>query len=345
MRPLRTLFDRLASSSTSNDAGFSHFRRGIESSGLFGYHDLKQASDFQAVVELRTRQADELVRRVCAAREPHEMRLTVRRLDRLSDLLCSVVDTAELVRNVHPDREMASAANLAHVTLSNYLNRLNTHTGLYQVSEGDIYRESDREWTFQSNQSDLSSKKKALSKVFMNERLVSDMSHQERRVGRLLIKDFENSGIHMPDARRRRFVELNDKVLQLGQEFVTNSGPSVDYVKIKDPYSSLDGVSTRVIESLIPSSSTSSKSSKRHRPISSYAIIPIRHGVAYHILKSATNESVRERVFIGLNSGSIQQIQVLDEMLKTRGEIASLLGRKSYADLHLSDSMAKSPGK
>ncbi len=176
--------------------------------------------------------------------------------------------------------------------------------------------------------------------MFKDSQLVSEMSPQERRVGRLLIKDFENSGIHMPDSRRRQFVELNDKVLQLGQEFVTNSGPSMDYVKIKDPYSSLDGVEKRVIDSLIPHSSLPT----RRQSTPSHAIIPIRHGVAYHILKSATNESVRENVFIGLNSGSMQQIQVLDEMLKTRGEIASLLGRRSYADLHLSDSMAKNPG-
>ena len=58
----------------------------------------------------------------------------VKNLDRLSDLLCGVIDLAELVRNVHPDPAWASGANAAYEELCEYMNELNTHVGLYEVS-------------------------------------------------------------------------------------------------------------------------------------------------------------------------------------------------------------------
>jgi mitochondrial intermediate peptidase len=57
----------------------------------------------------------------------------VKNLDRLSDLLCGVIDLAELVRNVHPDHAWAGGANAAYEELCEYMNELNTHVGLYEV--------------------------------------------------------------------------------------------------------------------------------------------------------------------------------------------------------------------
>jgi intermediate peptidase len=77
------------------------------------------------------------------------------------------------------------------------------------------------------------------------------MSSQEERVAQLLIMDFKQSGIHMPVEKRTRFVELNDHVARLGQEFIKNShGTAVPFVRIKDPYRALEGLSLRVIESI-----------------------------------------------------------------------------------------------
>jgi len=58
----------------------------------------------------------------------------VKNLDRLSDLLCGVIDLAELVRNVHPDSAWVEGANAAYEQLCEYMNELNVHIGLYEVS-------------------------------------------------------------------------------------------------------------------------------------------------------------------------------------------------------------------
>jgi hypothetical protein len=102
-------------------------------SGLFGYTDLSDAEGFLKASQRSIKQAAKLVDLVCNSRDPEDMRWTVKRLDRLSDLLCCVLDTAELIQNVHPDPRIVKAANQAHAALSKVLNQLNTHQGLYEV--------------------------------------------------------------------------------------------------------------------------------------------------------------------------------------------------------------------
>ena len=74
-----------------------------------------------------------LVNRITNANTKEELRKVVKNLDRLSDTLCSVIDTAEFVRTSHPDPKFAQAANWAYEYLCSYMNVLNTNTELYQV--------------------------------------------------------------------------------------------------------------------------------------------------------------------------------------------------------------------
>jgi len=59
--------------------------------------------------------------------------MIVKRLDRLSDKLCSMIDTFELLRNVHPNPEFINAANEAYEILNNYFGQLNTNYHLYKI--------------------------------------------------------------------------------------------------------------------------------------------------------------------------------------------------------------------
>ena len=68
-----------------------------------------------------------------APQSRHELLRVVKNLDRLSDILCGVIDLTELVRNAHPDPIWVEAANDAYETLCESMNFLNTHVGLYEV--------------------------------------------------------------------------------------------------------------------------------------------------------------------------------------------------------------------
>ena len=41
----------------------------------------------------------------------------------------------------------------------------------------------------------------------------------DKYVGKLFLFDFEQSGIHLPEAKRKEVVHLNEYILQLGQQF------------------------------------------------------------------------------------------------------------------------------
>lgn len=133
-RLLRALFDApefLSSLSSKR----TDKKSSISSTGLFGSPSLTQPSAFIDLARRTLLRAQLLVSRIVSAPQHgvEEMKRVVRNLDRLSDLLCGVIDCAELVRNAHPNREWVEAANEAYEYLCGYMNVLNTHTGLYEV--------------------------------------------------------------------------------------------------------------------------------------------------------------------------------------------------------------------
>lgn len=64
---------------------------------------------------------------------PHHPRQIIKMTDMLSDRLCAIVDTAEVIRHVHPEREWVEAAESAYELLNSFISTLNTHRGLFQV--------------------------------------------------------------------------------------------------------------------------------------------------------------------------------------------------------------------
>jgi mitochondrial intermediate peptidase len=150
----------------------------------------------------------------------------------------------------------------------------------------------------------------------------------------------------MPESQRLKFVALNDKILSLGQQFASNAFPAVTEVEIEKASERLMGLPKHVIGSLIKTSKErlAAESNETTTSEDDVAIVSTTSMMAMHVLKKVRDEKVRELVFRGMNSASSSQIRVLEEMLETRLELAKLLGKKSYADLYLSDKMAKTPG-
>ncbi|KAI8928432.1 hypothetical protein BC831DRAFT_448668 [Entophlyctis helioformis] len=315
---------RPAPVSAASRTPFVRFDPANPHTGLFGYHGLDQPSGFIDAARAGIEQAQHLVDLVCAAESDAEVRKTVKRLDTLSDMLCCVVDTAELIRNVHPNRAFVEAANHAHAALNSYLNHLNTHQGLYN----------------------------ALRRVLDTPTIASDLSEEERRVAHLLIVDFEKSGIHMPEATRRRFVELNDHILELGQEFVMNAAPAQETVTFDDAHQSLLGVPSQVIDAVCRASSRTRRSASTAAASSSSsssvwagarAVVPTSSDIASTVLRMARSDETRKRMFTAMNSASPHQLAVLHDMLEKRAELAALLGKKSYGHMYLVDKMAETP--
>lgn len=103
--------------------------------GLFTHPSLAHPDALISLADATLLRAQLLTDRILRAPQSRdELLKVIKNLDRLSDMLCGVIDLAELVRNAHPDKIWIDAANKAYETLCEFMNVLNTHVGLYEVS-------------------------------------------------------------------------------------------------------------------------------------------------------------------------------------------------------------------
>ncbi len=102
--------------------------------GLFGHRSLTTPASFIALADSTLRRAQLLTERILRARESRdELFRVVKNLDRLSDMLCGVIDLAELLRNAHPDPVWVQSAEEVYEKLCEDMNILNTNVELYEV--------------------------------------------------------------------------------------------------------------------------------------------------------------------------------------------------------------------
>lgn len=184
-------------------ASFSQSSKKNPPTGIIGNHYLTHPEGFLDFVNITLQRCERIVRKVSAASTMQEYKSTVRDLDRLSDLLCRVIDLADFVRGTHPDRNMQAAANKAYAIMFQYMNQLNTTTILNdQLKKAAATPEVWEQWT-----------------------------EQEQVVAKMLIEDFSRSAIELPEGSRQKFVDLSNEIAQEGAEFVDRMAPETHTLK------------------------------------------------------------------------------------------------------------------
>ncbi|KAF4527829.1 hypothetical protein B566_EDAN016313 [Ephemera danica] len=156
--------------------------------GLFGVPELRAAEGFYLLKQQAEADTERLIKETG---DPRRTRKMVEVFDEMSDSLCRVADLAEFIRVAHPRSSYTQAAEDACVAVSCIVEKLNTHPELYgqlrsTLGGGDSVATTP----------------------------------QDEHVAQLFLFDFEQSGIHLPDAERRQVVSLNNAILQLGQRFM-----------------------------------------------------------------------------------------------------------------------------
>ncbi|KLP15883.1 mitochondrial intermediate peptidase precursor [Fusarium fujikuroi] len=169
-----------------------------KSQGLFKNRYLTSPDGFQHFAQKNLERAKNIVNKVLSASSVHEYRAVVRDLDRLSDLLCRVLDLADFVRMTHPDGRFQEAAANAWGMVYQYMNQLNTMTGLSdQLSQALSIPEVTKVW-----------------------------SEEERTVALQLKLDFMKSAVNLPKASRDRFVDLSSRISEIGSAFAQGMQPA-----------------------------------------------------------------------------------------------------------------------
>ncbi|KAH7138115.1 mitochondrial intermediate peptidase-like protein mitochondrial precursor [Dendryphion nanum] len=165
--------------------------------GIVGNRYLTKPDGFLDFVTITLQRCETVVQRVSAASTVQEYKSMVKDLDRLSDLLCRVIDLADFVRGTHPNRQIQAAASKAYAIMFQYMNQLNTTTVL----------------------NDQLKKASAIPEVW------NSWSEQEQVVAKILIEDFSRSAIELPEGARQKFVDLSNEIAHDGAEFVDRMRP------------------------------------------------------------------------------------------------------------------------
>ncbi|CAH0562657.1 unnamed protein product [Brassicogethes aeneus] len=250
--------------------------------GLFG---VPQLTNFTGFYELRDdciKHSEKLINEALSHRRKRKM---VQIFDELSDTLCKVADLAEFIRISHPRDEYCQAAEEASLAVSGVVEKLNTNLELYKalkkaVFKGDIVKCTDT----------------------------------DNYVGELFMFDFEQCGIHLPEMERNRIVELNDIILNLGQQFVSGSSlPRV--VKKTQLPNGLKNIFTSDGDDVYVSG------------LYTDSVNPVAREVAYRIF---------------LHPDPDQEI-ILKHLLQARDELAKIAGFSTYSQRALRGSTLDEP--
>ncbi|KAF8008679.1 hypothetical protein BT93_K2367 [Corymbia citriodora subsp. variegata] len=278
--------------------------------GLYGFQHLKSPKGFQRFVDEAIERSTELVTYICGMPSAAEI---IRAMDEISDKVCSVVDSAELCRNTHPDREFVEEANKASMRINDYLHYLNTNHSLY-----DAVKKAEDEGHL--------------------------LTKEAQRAASYLRLDFEKGGIHLSSEKLERVNQLNTEISQLCQEFGQNMAIDMGSVDVfpatripkhlhrlcKPIYRSTSGMLMGSTKSM------SDMKEKGYRMITDPATLS-------SVLQWVADEEVRKTAYIEGNSVPLANLGVLDKLIAARHELAQITGYASYAEFALKQNMASSP--
>ncbi|KAH4044368.1 peptidase [Parastagonospora nodorum] len=197
---LRKVFD--------NAPFWESFKRGTSNkkpSGIIGNKYLTHPDGFIDFVTVTIQRCNGVVEKVSRAETIEDFKYMVKDLDKLSDLLCRVIDLADFVRSTHPNRQFQIMAVKAYHTVFQYMNQLNTTPVLYdQLKKASDIPEVFESWT-----------------------------EEERIVARILMEDFARFGIGLDDATRQKLVDLSGEIAEVGSQFVEGMSPETPTLKFE----------------------------------------------------------------------------------------------------------------
>ncbi|XP_065534601.1 mitochondrial intermediate peptidase isoform X2 [Lathamus discolor] len=251
--------------------------------GLFGVPELSCPEGFQEAQDKALQESEQLVQKACSAPPGPE---TVMIFDQLSDSLCRVADLADFVKIAHPDFAFREAAEEACRNIGTMVEKLNTDVELCQ----------------------------SLRRLLADEVVMNSLDPETRRVAELFMFDFEISGIHLDEEKRKKAVNLNVKILDLCNEFLTGAH-----------------LPNKIDKHVLPEHIWSNFSAEGN-----YLQIAGLHA-------DCPDDLVREAAYKIFLHPNAEQLSRLEELLASRNSLAQLVGYDTFAHRALQGTMAKNP--
>ncbi|PRQ59865.1 putative mitochondrial intermediate peptidase [Rosa chinensis] len=278
--------------------------------GLYGFRHLNSPKGFQRFVDDAIERSGELVEFISGIPSSAEI---IKAMDEISNTVCCVVDSAELCRHTHPNREFVDEANKASMRINEYLHYLNTNYTLF-----DAVRKAEQEGHL--------------------------LTKEAQRAAHYLRVDFERGGIHLPAEKLDRVNQLNIKISQLCKEFSENIIIDPGAVDIF-PASRMPQSLHHLLKPIYRSRSAISRESLGHMGAMKEKgfCIATDPNTLSSVLQWASDDEVRKLAYMKGNSVPHANLGVLDNLIATRHELAQIMGYRSYAEFTVKPNMSSSP--
>uniref|UniRef100_A0A8B9NV14 Mitochondrial intermediate peptidase n=1 Tax=Apteryx owenii TaxID=8824 RepID=A0A8B9NV14_APTOW len=257
----------------------------LRSQGLFGVPELSCPEGFQEAQDKALQESEQLVQKACSTPPGPEI---VMIFDQLSDALCRVADLADFVKIAHPDFAFREAAEEACRNIGTMVEKLNTDVELCQ----------------------------SLRQLLADEVVMGSLDPETRRVAELFMFDFEISGIHLDEEKRKKAVNLNIKILDLCNEFLTGTH-----------------LPNKIDKHVLPEHIRYNFTAEGN-----YLQVAGLHA-------DCPDDLVREAAYKIFLYPNAEQLSCLEELLASRNSLAQLVGYNTFAHRALQGTMAKNPGR
>jgi thimet oligopeptidase len=144
--------------------------------------------------------------------------------------------------------------------------------------------------------------------------------------------EYHLAGVDKDDATRAKLKELQEKLVELQSNFERNISDDIRTVTV-DSASELDGVPQDYIAAHKPGAD-----GKTH--------ITTAYPDFFPVMTFAKSDDLRRKLLLAFNSRAYpKNQQVLMDMVRTRAQIAGLIGYSSWADYNTADTMIRSGAK
>ncbi|KAM9204223.1 mitochondrial intermediate peptidase isoform 1-T1 [Mergus octosetaceus] len=251
--------------------------------GLFGVPELSCPEGFQEAQDKALQESEQLVQKACSTPPGPEI---VKIFDQLSDALCRVADLADFVKIAHPDFAFREAAEEACRNIGTVVEKLNTDVELCQ----------------------------SLRQLLADEVIMNSLDPETRRVAELFMFDFEISGIHLDEEKRKKAVNLNVRILDLCNEFLTGTH-----------------LPNKIDKHVLPEHIRYNFTAEGN-----YLQVAGLHA-------DCPDDLVREAAYKIFLYPNAEQLSRLEELLASRNSLAQLVGYDTFAHRALQGTMAKNP--
>ncbi|XP_073899843.1 mitochondrial intermediate peptidase isoform X3 [Castor canadensis] len=193
---------------------------------------------------------------------------------------------ADFVKIAHPEPSFRMAAEEACRSIGTMVEKLNTNVELYQ----------------------------SLQKLLADKKLVESLDAETRRVAELFMFDFEISGIHLDEEKRRRAVDLNVEILDLSSTFLMGAN-----------------FPNKIEKRLLP------------EHISRSFARDGEHVVIDGLHAEAPDDLVREAAYKIFLYPNVGQLKCLEQLLSSRDLLAKLVGYSTFSHRALQGTIAQNP--